>query len=75
MEGHYNVRAFLHQSKICFSCFGCPEPKMLEEEAVYSFREPGLSLCAGAAHADRGAKRWCKECWRIVTRYVNSRLV
>ncbi|CAF9918838.1 MAG: hypothetical protein ALECFALPRED_000845 [Alectoria fallacina] len=75
MEGYYNVRDFLHQKEVCFSCFGCPEPKKREEEAVYAFREPGLPIRDGVGQADKGGKRWCKECWRVVTMYVNARLV
>lgn len=76
MEGYYNVRDFLHQREICFSCFACPEPKRIEEEAVYdAFRVPGLPLHAGVGQAERGGKRWCKKCWRVVTMYVNGRLV
>lgn len=74
-EGYYNVRDFLHQKEICFSCFACPEPKRSEEEALYTSREPGLPLLAGLAQVDKGGKRWCKECWRVVTMYVNARLV
>lgn len=75
MEGYYNVRAFLRQREICFSCFGCTEPKKLEEEAGYDIREPGLPLLAGVGGAATGGKRWCKGCWRVVMRYVNARLV
>ena len=75
MEGYYNVRDFLYQREICFSCFACPEPKKLEEEAVYASTGPSFPFPPGVGQADKGSKRWCKECWRVVTMYVNARLV
>lgn len=75
MEGYYNVREFLHQKEVCFSCFGCPDPKRVEEEAKYTSCEPGISLLPVVRIADRGGKRWCKECWRVVTLYVNAKSV
>lgn len=75
MEGYYNVRDFLHGKEVCFSCFACPEPRKVEEEAVYTDREAGMPVHAGVGRADTGSKRWCKGCWRVVTMYVNARLV
>ena len=75
MEGYYNVRDFLHQKEVCFSCFACPEPKRVEDEAVYTSREAGLPLQARAGRVEQGGKRWCKGCWRVVTMYVNAKLV
>lgn len=74
MEGYYNVRPFLYQREVCFSCFGCKEPMVLGEEAAYEAHEPGLPAF-GAGRADRGNKRWCKKCWRVVMMYVNARLI
>ena len=73
MEGYYNVRDFRHRGEVCFSCFGCPEPRKVGEEAVYGLS--GVQFPAHVAEADRGGKRWCKGCWRVVTMYVNARLV
>lgn len=75
MEGYYNVRDFRYQGEVRFSCFGCPEPKRVEEEAIYGAREGALPLRGGVGEADKGGKRWCKGCWRVVTLYVNARLV
>ncbi len=72
MEGYYNVRPFLYQRQICFSCFACTEPKRLEDEARYTEPEAGLPALK---LTDRGEKRWCKGCWRVVSLYVNARLV
>lgn len=74
-EGEYNVRSFLYQKEVCFSCFSCSEPKKTEEEAKYSARVPGLPLRGVVYMADNGNKRWCKDCWKVVTMYVNARLV
>ena len=75
IEGYYNFRTFSYQKKACFSCFGCPEPRKVEEEAMYSLYEGGLPSLVGFRHPDLGKKRWCKGCWRVVTRHVNARCV
>lgn len=75
MEGYYDVRDFIWQKEVCFSCFGCAEPRVKGEEAVYGFSEAGLPLLAGVGVADKGGKRWCRGCWRVVTLYVNAKVV
>ena len=75
LEGLYNVRYFAYEKKPCFACFGCQEPKLREEEADYAAAGPRLPLHVGVGPADRGGKRWCKGCWRVITMYVHARLV
>ena len=75
LEGYYNVRDFRYGKEVCFSCFGCPEPRRVQEEAVYGAAGLGGRVLDGVAQADRAGKRWCKGCWGVVTMYVNARLV
>ena len=67
------------QGEVCFSCLGCEEPRRKEgEEAVYDTGGGGgvgLPGLAGLGVMDRGGKRWCGGCWRVVTLYVNAGMV
>lgn len=76
MEGYYNVRDFIWKKEVCFSCFGCEEPRgKEEEEKVYGYGGvPGLPAPA-LGQVDKGGKRWCGKCWRVVTLYVNAGMV
>ena len=75
VQGEYNVRSFLYQKEVCFSCFACSMPKKLDEEARYLSHVSGLPLRGLVYSADNGNKRWCKDCWKVVTMYVNAKRV
>ena len=71
-EGEYNARNFLYQKKCCFHCIACSEPKEAKEEADYLRFVPELPLGRNSMyHAPRGKRKWCKNCWRVVTLYYN----
>lgn len=73
MEGYFNVRGFRHQKEVCFSCFGCQEPKKVEDEARYTSIESLTAIpLPVVVQANREGKRWCKECWKVITLYVNA---
>ena len=74
LDGTYNVRNFSYRKENCFSCFGCPEPKKVEEEAQYASPEPRLQSFNVVWRPDRGTKRWCKKCWSTVMMFANKRL-
>ena len=72
MYGIHNVSDFRHQKDACFACFACSVPKKVEEEADYDVLEPGLPLRGLVYKPNKGNKRWCKKCWKVVILHTNA---